>query len=110
MANGLDRIWETARGFQASRVLLSAVELGVFEAIGESEATSAEVAAKIGADPRATDRLMDALVVLGLLIKEGELLCQRARRAGVPAVGEARLCGRRDWAHHQLVGDLVHAD
>jgi len=72
MAEGVERIWEIARGFQPSRVLLSAVELGVFEALGDGEQTSAEVASKIGADARATDRLMDALVALGLLTKEGQ--------------------------------------
>lgn len=73
MAEGLDRIWEIARGFQPSRILLSAVELGVFETLGDGGLTSAEVASKIGADPRATDRLMDALVALDLLTKDADL-------------------------------------
>jgi len=52
--------------------MLTGVELGVFEALGEDSLTSAEVASKIGTDPRATDRLMDALVTLGLLTKDGD--------------------------------------
>jgi len=66
-----DRIWETARAFQASRVLLTAVELNIFGALGADERGSAEVAEALGTDPRATDRLMNALVALGLLEKEG---------------------------------------
>jgi SAM-dependent methyltransferase len=55
--------------FQPSRVLLTACELDVFTAIGDGPRTSAEVAAAIGADPRATDRLLNALVAMGFLGK-----------------------------------------
>lgn len=72
MAEGAERISEIARGFQASRILLSAFELGLFEALGDGKSTSANVAARIPADERATDRLMDALVVLGLVTKDGD--------------------------------------
>lgn len=73
MANGAERILEIARGFQPSRVLLTGFELGVFEALGDTQLTSAAVASKIGADERATDRLMNALVTLELLAKDGDL-------------------------------------
>jgi SAM-dependent methyltransferase len=56
-------------GFQASRVVLSAFELGVFTAIGDGVRPSFEVAAAVAGDPRATDRLLNALVALGLLRK-----------------------------------------
>ncbi|MEW5983223.1 MAG: methyltransferase [Acidobacteriota bacterium] len=62
-------IRETAIGFQASRVLLTAVELDVFTAIGEGSTTSDEVALAIGARPRSTDRLLNALCALGFLTK-----------------------------------------
>jgi SAM-dependent methyltransferase len=70
MASGKDRILEMARGFQSSRILLTAVELGIFATLGDDEKTSGAVAANIGADKRATDRLMNALVALGLLDKQ----------------------------------------
>jgi SAM-dependent methyltransferase len=63
------RIMELATAFQGSRVLLTAFELGVFTALNEEARTSAEVAASIETEPRATDRLMNALVALGLLEK-----------------------------------------
>lgn len=72
MVEGVERIWEIARAFQPSRVLLTAVELGVFEALGDGKKTSAEVAREIGADERAIDRLMDVLVTMNLLTKEDE--------------------------------------
>lgn len=73
MSNTADRIWELARAFQPSRIVLSAVELGVFAAIGDGSATSVQVAERIDAEPRATGRLMNALVALGLLAKDGDL-------------------------------------
>jgi SAM-dependent methyltransferase len=62
-------ILEIATAFQRSRPLLTAYELGLFTVLNDEERRSAEVAAAIGADPRATDRLMNALVAMGLLEK-----------------------------------------
>ncbi len=57
------------RQFQPIRILLTAYELEVFSAIGSVAKTSAQVAKKIAADPRATDRLLNALCVMGYLVK-----------------------------------------
>src|SRR5512135_662827 len=62
-------ILELATAFQRSRVLLSAWELDLFTVLADERRTSGEVAAAIGADGTATDRLMNALVALGLLDK-----------------------------------------
>jgi predicted O-methyltransferase YrrM len=72
MANGADRIWEMARGFQPSRVLLTAIEYDVFDLLDNGPATSSQMAARMKTDTRATDRLMNALVALGLLEKDGD--------------------------------------
>jgi ubiquinone/menaquinone biosynthesis C-methylase UbiE len=56
--------------FQRIRIILSAFELGIFTAIGEDKKSSQEVAKLLKLDPRATDRLMNALCALGLLLKE----------------------------------------
>lgn len=63
-------IMELATAFQRSRALLTAFELELFTALAPEARTSEEVASAVGADPRATDRLMNALVALGLLEKE----------------------------------------
>lgn len=73
MARGIDWIWEMARGFQPSRIVLTAAELGIFGQLRDGSKTSAEVASAIGTDPRATDRLMNALDALGLLVKQGDM-------------------------------------
>ena len=62
-------IFELATAFQRSRAFLTAYELGLFTILNDEERTSAEVAAAIASDPRATDRLMNALSALGLLQK-----------------------------------------
>jgi predicted O-methyltransferase YrrM len=62
---------QAMRGFQESRILLTAVELDVFNAIGTG-ATAPETAARIGGDPRATGMLLDALVSLDALEKSGD--------------------------------------
>ena len=64
-----EKIRELANSFQKSRILLSALELDLFSILDKHILTSIEVANKIGADKRATDRLMNALVALGFLRK-----------------------------------------
>jgi len=59
------------RAFQASRAVLTAIELDVFTAVGDG-ATAAEVAGRIEADARATEMLLNALVALGFLDKRGD--------------------------------------
>lgn len=68
-----EAIREMASAFQKSRLLLTAFELGVFNALGDRSGTAAEVAAATDADVRATERLLNALCAVGLLEKEGEL-------------------------------------
>jgi len=62
-------ILEMAAAFQRSRILLSAWELDLFTVLADEWRSAAEVAGAIGADARATDRLMNALCALGLLEK-----------------------------------------
>lgn len=62
-------IMEMATAFERSRPLLTAFELELFTALASEARTSGEVAAAIAAEPRATDRLMNALSAMGLLEK-----------------------------------------
>jgi len=57
-------------GFRASRVLLTANNLQVFECIGKG-ASAAVVAKNLRTDPRATEILLDAVTAIGLLKKTG---------------------------------------
>ena len=55
--------------FRQSRILLTAVELKVFDEIDETAFTAAELANKISADSSALEKLLDALTSIGLLNK-----------------------------------------
>ncbi|HYK92034.1 MAG TPA: methyltransferase [Acidobacteriota bacterium] len=63
-----DDLAQTIRGFQDSRVILTAIELDVFSALG-SGASASEVAGRIGTNPRATEMLLNALSALRLVRK-----------------------------------------
>lgn len=58
-----------ATSFQQSRILLTAVELGLFTIIDKKMLTSKEVAEKLNTNARATDRLMNALCAMGFFKK-----------------------------------------
>jgi (2Fe-2S) ferredoxin/predicted O-methyltransferase YrrM len=64
-----DDLQQRIRAFQESRVILTALELDLFTAVGEG-ATAPQLAGKIGANARAAEMLMNALVALGLLAKQ----------------------------------------
>jgi len=64
-----EEIRTLANSFQQSKILLTAVELDLFTVLDKHMMHSNEVAEKINADERATDRLMNALVALGFLRK-----------------------------------------
>jgi SAM-dependent methyltransferase len=90
---------ELAMSFQASRVVLTAFELDVFTALGDEARSSGEIAGELGADPRGLDRLLNALVALGLLQKDRDLF----RNAPVSAQFLVR--GRPDYMaglHHTV--------
>ncbi len=63
-----DQLNERTRAFQESRVLLTAIELDLFTALGEG-APARELARRLGTDARATEMLLNALVALGALEK-----------------------------------------
>ena len=75
-----DDLHATIRGFMESRAILTALELDLFTAVGEG-ATAEEAGRKVGANPRATEKLMNALVALGLLTKQDSVF----RNAAVSA-------------------------
>jgi hypothetical protein len=66
-----DHIMQIGMGFWASKVLLSAVELGLFTHLGESPRSGWELERLMELHPRGTSDFLDALVALGLLSGEG---------------------------------------
>jgi SAM-dependent methyltransferase len=62
---------EMANAFRLSRIILTAHELDIFSILKNGPLTSQVVAKKTETNERAVDRLMDALVPIGLLKKSG---------------------------------------
>jgi SAM-dependent methyltransferase len=66
-----DDFTQLVNAWREGRIVLTAVELDLFSAIGDG-ATAAEVARRLAVDPRGTGCLLHALAALGLLEKRGE--------------------------------------
>jgi len=66
-----DRLEQMIRGYQPSRCMLTALELDIFTAVGDG-AKAEQVAKTIDANARATATLLNALVALGVLTKNGD--------------------------------------
>src|SRR3954465_11291381 len=65
-------ILQTAFAFWSSKVLLTAVEFGVFTKLGNRRITGAELGAEVGLHPRAVSDFFDALVAMRFLEREGD--------------------------------------
>lgn len=62
-------VWDTMTAHQRSAALKAGIELGLFNALGEGPATSAELATKAGVPERGMRILCDFLAIHGLIAK-----------------------------------------
>jgi predicted O-methyltransferase YrrM len=65
-------ILQTAFGFWSSKVLLSAVELGLFTRLGDGTLTAPELGKTLGLHERGTSDFFDALVAMKFLDRDGD--------------------------------------
>jgi O-methyltransferase domain/Dimerisation domain len=65
-------ILQTAFAFWTSKVLLTAVEFGVFSKLGNRRMAGAELGAELGLHPRGISDFFDALVAMNFLEREGD--------------------------------------
>ena len=65
-------IMQTARAFQASKVLLTAVEVDLFTTLGGGAMTAPQLGDALGLHPRGTYDFFDALVALKFLNRDGD--------------------------------------
>lgn len=68
---------EIVVAFQKSRILLTAYELDIFTFIGKNSLTPEIISRKLDLNKNATERLLNALVSLNLLIKENDSFSNR---------------------------------
>lgn len=71
------RLRVMAQGFREAQILLTCVELGVFEALRDGPATAAVVAGRVGADPRGMELLLNTAAALELLDKSADQFSNR---------------------------------
>lgn len=60
-------------GYAESRILQAAVNLGIFDALEAGGRTAGEIAGRLGTDARATGLVLNALVAMRLVRKDGDL-------------------------------------
>src|SRR2546422_11676658 len=65
-------ILQTAFAFWNSKVLLTAVEMGLFTKLGKRRLTGAELGAEVGLHPRGISDFFDALVAMKFLDRDGD--------------------------------------
>lgn len=65
-----------------AKIFLTSVKLDLYTPMGSGPKTAAEIASAIGADPENLERLLDSLVAIGLIHREG------IRYANTPVVAE----------------------
>ena len=66
-----DRIMDVGLGFWSSKVLLSAIEIGVFTELAQQPGNLASLRPRLGLHPRSARDFLDALVALGFLERQG---------------------------------------
>src|SRR5437899_8190778 len=64
-------ILQTAFAFWSSKVLLTAVEFGLFTKLGQRRLSGAELGRELGLHQRGTDDFFDALVAMKFLDRDG---------------------------------------
>src|SRR5436309_15389267 len=67
-----DRLFEIGSAYRKAKVLLSAVELGVFSVLATGPLDAAALAGRIKVNKRGARDFFDALVAMGLLTRDAE--------------------------------------
>lgn len=75
-------VLELLEAFRRSKIMFTGVSLGIFDALSAQKSTSGDLAAKLGCDADATQRLLESLIGLGLLT------CVDDHFANTPAASE----------------------
>jgi (2Fe-2S) ferredoxin/precorrin-6B methylase 2 len=91
-----DDVTSKIRSFQESRVILTAIELDLFTAVGTG-ASAAEAAGRIGTDARATEMLLNALCAMRLVRKKDGVF------HNTPVSNRYFVAGSPDYARDSLM-------
>jgi hypothetical protein len=104
------RILEVSGSYWQACALHAGVKLDIFTLIGGSWRSEIEVASAVGADPRATGMLLNALAAMGLLRKQdGRFACAPAASASLDR-NSGQYLGHILLHHHHLMESWAHLD
>ena len=67
-----ERILQTGLAFWASKVLLSAIEIGLFTELSRGPESFESIRGRLGLHPRSARDFLDSLVALGFLVRTGD--------------------------------------
>ena len=104
-----------ASGHVEARLIQAAVQLGLFDCIGDRSLGAGQIAASLSIDPKATELLLNGLTALSLLEKKGEhFSLSAAARTYLVAQSTKSLCGmiRFDaslWNCRERLADAVRS-
>jgi SAM-dependent methyltransferase len=70
MSTTPDRLLQLGQGFMVGKVVLAAVELGLFDALADGPVDAAAIGARLGLQPRGLRDFLDALVAVQLLERD----------------------------------------
>ena len=97
-----DELRALAFRFRESRAVFAGVELGVFEALAVGSSRASELASELALDTRGLAILLDALVALGVLVRDGE------RYAVASELRDTLAPGGASYAGNLFLHDLWH--
>jgi hypothetical protein len=113
-ATSPDRLLDLGDQYMASKLLLTAVSLGLFTVLADGPLREEELRERLGLHPRGAAEFLRGLVALGLLRKEGDVYENEAdveafldRRKPAYAGGFLELADARLFHHWRRLGDAL---
>ena len=104
-----EHVLQVGLGFWASKILLSAVEMGLFTELAQRPEDLETLRARLGLHPRAARDFLDALVALGFLERRDGRYCNTpATDMYLDQRKASYIGGLLDMANHRLYGFWGH--
>jgi len=103
-------IFEISGYYWKTCTLHAGVKLEIFTVLGTGRRTADDVAAAIEGDPRAVAMLLNALVAMGLLDKDGDLFSNSPTASTYLSKGSEQYIGYMIMHHHHLVQSWAQMD
>jgi SAM-dependent methyltransferase len=98
------RLLEVSGSYWQTCALHASVKIDVFTRLGDERLTGQEVAERLGGDPRAVPMLLNALVAMNLLARDGERYTNTPASRSFLAKDSEQYIGHMIMHHRQLVG------